>query len=102
MTKKATKPRRGRKPHNARTSEYVSFDDLLSRLASEPRTVQMGDQHVTMPRVERLMRVMVDRALQGKVRDIAKLLNMMAKNPTLTATFREQMVIRICPSLANL
>ncbi len=100
MTKRTRQPGTGRKPHNAGTNEYVSYNELLLRLAHEPRAVQIGDQQVTMPRVERLMRVMVERALQGNVRDIAKLLQMMARNPTLAATFRMQTVIHMSPSFA--
>ncbi len=83
---------RNRKPHNARTANYASFDELLAQIAAEPRTALVGDQQVTMSRRERLFRLMVDRALQGKVREVTKLLQLMAKNPSTAATFRDETV----------
>ena len=86
------KTKRERKPHNARTAEYGSFDELLEQMGAEPRTARMGDQEVTMPRTERLLRVMVARALDGKVRELTQLLRIMAQRPHLAATFREDFV----------
>lgn len=104
MSKKTTtnpaKP--ARKPHNARTASYGSFGELLTQVASEPRKARMGNAQVTMPRSERLLRVMLASALSGKVRDVAKLLGMMAKNPALAATFRSETVTVLCGSLARL
>lgn len=102
MTRGASKNKaKPRKPHNARTAEYGSFDELLTQIAAEPRKARMGDQEVTMPRIERLLRVMVARALARNVREVTKLLGMMAKSPALVATFREEMVTVISGDLAN-
>ena len=54
-----------------------------------------------MSRSERLFRVMVDRALQGNVREVTKLLQLMATRPTLAATFREETVIIVSGPLCN-
>lgn len=86
------KTKRGRKPHNARTAEYGSFDELLAQMGAEPRTARVGEQEVMMPRTERLLRVMLARALDGNARDVAKVLQLMAKSPTLAATFRKEFV----------
>jgi hypothetical protein len=82
-----------RKPHNAQSIEYVSFKDLLAQIAGEPRTARVGDEQVTMARGDRLLRLLLDRALQGKVREVIKLLQLMAKYPNVAATFREENVI---------
>ena len=82
-----------RKPHNARTTEYVSFNELLAMIAAERRVAVVGGRQTSMNRGERLLRLMLDRALQGKVREVIKLLQLMAKNPTVAATFRDEIVI---------
>jgi hypothetical protein len=101
VTRKTKKPQSSRKPHNAKKSEFVSFGDLLGKVATEVREVQVGDDLIEMPRVERLIRLTLARALKGNVRDVAKMLNLMAQNPELAATHRERTVIHINPALYN-
>lgn len=103
MTTKSPKAetRRNRKPHNARTSEYVSFNELLAQIANEPRAALIRNEQVVMSRSERLLRLMVDRALQGKVREVRMLLKLLAKSPALAATFREEIVMVISGDLAE-
>lgn len=101
-TKKKTKAPGNRKPHNAKTANYASFDELLALIAAEPRNAFLGDEQVTMPRGERLLRLMLDRALKGHPRDVTKLLQMMAKNPATAATFRDEFVTVIGGVLARL
>jgi hypothetical protein len=84
-----------RKPHNARSVHYASFEELLAQIAAEPRTARVGDEQVTMSRSDRLLRLLVDRALQGDVRNVTKLLQLMAKYPAIAATYREQFVVVI-------
>jgi len=90
-----------RKPHNARTINYASFDELLALIAAEPRSAMVGDEQVIMPRGERLLRLMLDRALQGHARDVIKLLQLMANSPSIAATFREERVTVISGVLAR-
>ena len=99
--KSGAAPKRKRKPHNAHTAEYGSFQELLAQISAEPRTALVGDKEVSMSRSDRLLRLMLNRALQGNVRDITKLLQMMAKSPSLVATFREETVIVISGPLEN-
>lgn len=103
MVGKTSKPATGRKrkPHNARTSDYASFEDLLASIAAEPRTALVGSDQLMMSRSERLLRLMVDRALHGNVREVTKLLHLMATRPTLAATFREETVIVLSGVLCN-
>ena len=92
----AKSPNRGRrKPHNAGSIHYASFEELLAQIAAEPRTARVGDEQVTMSRSDRLLRLMLDRALQGNVREVTKLLQLMAKYPAIAATYREQFVVVI-------
>lgn len=97
------KPKTGgkRKPHNARTTDYASFAELLAMISAEPRTALVGDEQVTMPRGERLLRIMVDRALQGHAREVTKLIQLMAKSPSLAATFRDERVLVLGGYLAR-
>ena len=101
MARTKSKAPRNRKPHNARSTDYASFNELLAQIAAEPRAALVGDEQVTMSRCERLFRLMVERALQGKVREITKLLQLMAKNPSTAATFRDETVTVISGVLAR-
>lgn len=101
MPKKTKKPGANRKPHNVRREQYESFADLFARIANEPRQATIGDKQITMTRAEALLRVMVDRAINGNVREITKLLQIMANDPGLTATARPQVVMFIGHALAN-
>lgn len=94
-----TATRLTRKPHNARTSEYGSFNELLALIADERRAALVGEQQVIMSRRERLFRLMLDRALQGKVREVTLLLRLMANSPALATTYRDQVVTVISGSL---
>ncbi len=33
-----------RKPHNARSVHYASFEELLAQIAAEPRIARVGDE----------------------------------------------------------
>ena len=103
MVSKTSRSRTGRrrKPHNASTNDYASFDELLASIAAEPRTALVGSDQLKMSRSERLFRVMVDRALQGNVREVRRLLHLMATRPTLAATFREETVTVVSGPLCN-
>lgn len=101
MTKLTRKPRVRRRPHNARTAHYGSFGELLDIVANEPRKVTLAGKDVTMTRTEALLRVMVDRALQGNTREMIKLLQMMAKDPALAANSRQRVIVFINGALAN-
>ena len=95
MTTKSPKGggHRKRRPHNARTFDYFSFDQLLNQIAAEPRTALVGDEKVVMSRKERLLRLQIEQALKKKAREVTMLLKMMAKYPVLARTLREELVI---------
>lgn len=103
MTSPTSKaPTRGaRKPHNARAPGYGSFNELLSLIADERRAALVGEQQIIMTRRERLFRLLVDRALQGNVREVTLLLRLMAKSPELAATYRDRVVTIISGSLCT-
>jgi hypothetical protein len=90
-----------RKPHNAKTTDYGSFGDLLNFVADEPRKAKIDGKDVTITRVEALLRAMVDRAAVGNTRELNKLLQMMAKDPGLAAKSPIIKVIHIGAALAN-
>lgn len=93
---------RKRKPHNAPSLEYASFNELLEQVAAQPRNAVVNGNTVQMPRSERLLRLMLDRALQGKVRGITKLLQLMAANQRVAATHRDEFVTVINVIACNL
>jgi hypothetical protein len=91
-----TRYKKGRRPHNARQSDdYLSLEDLVRKVASEPRKVMLRGKQVEMSRCERTFRLVVDRALDGRPREVAQLLRHMLKYPTLSKSFREEVVIFI-------
>lgn len=96
-----TTTRRARKPHNASAPGYGSFNELLSLIADERRAALVGEQQIIMSRRERLFRLLVDRALQGNVREVTLLLRLMANSPALAATYRDQVVTIISGALCN-
>ncbi len=101
MTQRTRKTRAKRKPHNAGTLTYDSFFDLLKMVADEPRKATIAGEEVTITRTEALLRVTIDRALQGKTRELTKLLQFMAKNPGLAATSRTQLIYFVRGALAD-
>lgn len=101
MAKRPNRPSTNRRPHNARIADYYSFNELLNIVADEPRKATIAGKEVSMTRTEALLRVTVDRALQGKTRDMIKLLQMMAKDPGLAATSRTQTIYFFNGHLAN-
>ena len=85
---KRTQFKRGRKPHNARpASEYQSVEEIVKRVGSEPRRVRLRGEEVEMSRAERTMRLQVERALEGKVREVAQLVRLMVKYPQIARSY---------------
>ena len=103
MTTKSRKAgaRRKRKPHNVQTEQYESFFELLVKIASEPRKATIGEEEATLTRTEGLLRLMVDRALKGEVREVTQLLQLMAKHPAMATTNRTQKIFFIGKALAG-
>ena len=100
MAKKAS-ARRRRKPHNAAVTSFDSFSDLLEIIANAPRKATMDGEEVTITRREAFLRLSVDRALHGNVRELTKVLQMMSKHPKLAAAWRGQRIIFIRGELAR-
>jgi hypothetical protein len=84
-----------------RQEQYTSFDELLATIADEPCQATIDGKVVTMTQRERLFRVMIDRATRGNVREITRLLHIMAKDPGLAATSRTQSILFINGALAR-
>ena len=100
MKRKAGAKRPPRKPHNAKTSDYGGFQDLLALIAEEPRRGKIDGKDVTISRAEALLRAMVDRAISGKTRELTKLLQMMAKDPGLAAKSPTKTIYYVGSALA--
>jgi hypothetical protein len=90
-----------RKPHNVQREHYESFGELLATIAGEPRQAIIGDKQVTLTRMEALLRVQVERALNRNVREVAQLLQILANDPGLAATTQTIVVSYIGKALAN-
>lgn len=98
---KAKAAKQPRKPHNARVAQFGSLDELLTQMGAEQRTARVDKREVTMPRIDRLLRVMVARALDDNVRELTQLLKIMAQRPRLAATVREEFVTVLSGSVAK-
>lgn len=88
--RRGSKGGRKRPPHNVRRAEYQSFGDLLAKAADEPRAAEINDREVRLIRAELLFRLSIGRALNGSPSDVADVLQRMARNPKLAASFREE------------
>ena len=86
--------KKGRRPHNARPADdYLSLEDLVQKVGSEPRKVMINGELVEMSRCERTLRLVIAKALEGNAREVAQLLRHMLKYPELSKSFKEEFVI---------
>ena len=90
-----------RRPHNVPRERYESFDELLVKIAHEPRKAILGEEEVTMSRLEFLLRTVVDRAMAGQVREMTLILKVLADHPGLAATARTQIITVVGSALAG-
>ena len=104
MPSSSTRAKRGgsRKPHNARRpADVESLEELVARVGAEVRKIPSSKGVVEMTRLERTLRLLVNRAMEGKVRDVAHLVRLMSKYPSVAKSYREETVIVINGPLAN-
>jgi hypothetical protein len=98
-----TRPTKARKPHNSRpAADYAGLGDILKKIGGERQTVSQAGEMVEMSRAERTLRLLVGRALEGKARDVAQLLRLMMKHPSISKSCREETVIFINGPMAEL
>ena len=89
--------KRGRKPHNASSApDYESVAELIQVVGSEPRKVLVGGETVEMTGTERMMRLQLERAMQGKAQDVREVLRLMLRYPGISSSSRK--IIRIIMS----
>ena len=94
--------RNGRRPHNARRSDECStLDELVLKIAQEPRQVMKDGEVVTMSRAERRMRAEVEAGLRGEVRALDHLLKLMIKHPQLLRSGTSETWVFINGALAD-
>ena len=82
--------KRGRKPHNATSApDFENLAELIQLVGSEPRKVLVGGKTVEMTRSERMMRLQLERAMQGKAQDVRQVLSLMLRYPDIGRSSRE-------------
>lgn len=91
----------GRRPHNARGSDYTSFSDLVRKQALKPRTVRLNGKRITITRLERYLRMKVARATAGDPLEVADMLRFMKKYPEIAELHLTQIVYFVNGALAN-
>jgi hypothetical protein len=97
MSSEQRRRKRARKPHNAHVPNYQTLAEIIESVGSEPRKLPLPDGELTTSRKERCYRLMIERALRGKNRDLAQLLRLMAKYPDLgVERFEIQLFIPKC------
>ena len=100
--KTSSRFRRGRKPHNAnRGLEFANVAELIATIGAEPKRLGVDGQQVEMSWAERSFRLTVDRALKGNRRDLAHLLRLMIKHPSVSVSHRERYVTYMTQTLAR-
>jgi hypothetical protein len=75
--------------------------DLVLRIAIEPRDVVIDGAVRTMTRAERVLRLTVQRAVDGEVRALAQMMKIMKDTPDLAASVQTETVYFINGPLAN-
>jgi hypothetical protein len=86
--------KRGRKPHNATSApDYQNVAELIQLVGSEPRTVLVPGEAVGITGTERMMRLQLDRAMQGKAQDVREVLSLMLRYPDISCSGR--IIIRV-------
>lgn len=103
--KKAANPGhfpKGRRPHNAAPApELTTLDDLVIKIASEPRQVLFNGEAVTMSLMERRFRSEIEAAFKGDARALSRLIKLMMRYPVVVRTTKTQRVTIISGPLAN-
>jgi hypothetical protein len=82
-----------RRPHNAKVSNFESFEQLLAAAANAPRKVTVNGKLVKMSRKEVLYRTIVNRALDGGIREVAFIIKAMVQDSALGSTCRRERVL---------
>jgi hypothetical protein len=83
------------RPHNAKpTPYYGSLADIIEAVASEKQPITFRGRKIVMSRRERALRILIEKGLEGRPRELAQLLRLMAKYPDVAATFVSAIVIR--------
>ena len=94
--------KKGRRPHNAgKGHEFETVGELFNSLAAEPKTVTVNGEEVQMSWAERSFRLTIDRALSGNRRDLAHLLRLMIKHPSIGGSYRWRQIVVIGETLAR-
>jgi hypothetical protein len=89
MAKKGSKFEKGRRPHNAlKGQEFGDVGDLIRNLAAEAKRVTIDGEEVEMSWAERSFRLTIERAIAGNRRDLAHLLRLMIKYPSIAGPGR--------------
>ena len=93
--------KRGQRPHNAKVLEFATIADLVRYLGAEQKKVTVNGKETKMSWAERSLRLTLDRALKGNVRDIAELLRLMIRHPHVTGRGKVRSLIIIRGALAK-
>ncbi len=98
-----TKPKSGRRPHNAKKGEeFGNISELICRLGAEMKRVTINGKESEMSWAERSFRLTIDRALAGNRQDLAQLLRLMIEHPSISGSYRERQVIFLRGAVANI
>jgi hypothetical protein len=83
----------GRKPHNVAVPIDRSLKDIVLRVANERHAVTIDGVTRNISRMERTLRLTVDRAVKGNKKDILRLLQIVAKRPDMAASIRTDTIV---------
>jgi hypothetical protein len=81
-----------RRPHNAKLTTFESFDELLSAAATKTRRATLDGRPVKLTREEIMYRTLVNKALQGGVRELAFLIKAMSTQSDVAVTCQRERV----------
>lgn len=95
--------RRAKPPHNAaKPTNFRSVGELARAIGAEPRGARLRGQAVIMSQTERLCRLILENALDGKVPDLKFLIQTMAKYPQIAGSAKQRWVLLLAGADADL
>ena len=101
--KMASKPPKApRRPHNARKPTFRSLGEMARSIGAEPRRATLRGKEVVMSQAERLCRVIVDSAINGRISDLKLLIGIMADHPQIASPATERWVLFLAGDDAEL
>ena len=100
---KPSRAKKVRRPHNkAPPDEIETLEDLVAKIGGERCRVVKDGEVTEMTRVERRLRLEAAAAIEGNIRALANMINLMMKYPSIVRTNKKEIWYPISEADHNL